>query len=54
MESIDRGARTDILGSCPDCGANITVGYELITYETPDGVRRYAECPDCRDVVHPS
>jgi hypothetical protein len=25
----------------------------LIRYETTEGKREYAECPECLDVVHP-
>ncbi|MFB6354799.1 MAG: hypothetical protein ABEJ92_12025 [Halobacteriales archaeon] len=43
------------LGACPECGATIPAGGLLIEYETADGgSARYAECPACRDVVHPA
>ncbi|WP_435153912.1 hypothetical protein [Haladaptatus sp. DFWS20] len=41
------------LGVCPNCDGSITCGYLLIEYETENGVERFAECPDCRDIVHP-
>jgi len=42
------------IGSCPNCGESIPVGYELISYQTSEGRhRRFAECPACSDVVHP-
>ncbi len=43
-----------VLGHCPDCGSAIPAGRALIEYETATGRPAvYAECPDCRDVVHP-
>lgn len=43
------------LGSCPDCGSAIPARRVLIEYETTDGrPAMYAECPDCRDIVHPA
>lgn len=43
------------IGSCPDCGTAIPSYGLLIEYETADGgSARYAECPSCRDVVHPA
>ncbi|MDY6819911.1 MAG: hypothetical protein SVG88_14720 [Halobacteriales archaeon] len=42
-----------MLGRCPDCQTSIPEARLLIEYETADGTAVYAECPDCRDVVHP-
>ncbi|WP_168215962.1 DUF7837 family putative zinc-binding protein [Halorussus ruber] len=42
------------LGSCPNCGGAITREYVLIEYESKGRPAQFAECPDCRDVVHPS
>lgn len=41
------------LGRCPDCSGRIPRGYLLIEYETEEGSQRFAECPDCREIVHP-
>jgi hypothetical protein len=50
---IDHSRRS--LGSCPDCGSAIPARRVLIEYETADGrPAMYAECPDCRDIVHPA
>jgi hypothetical protein len=44
-----------VLGLCPGCGSAIPGRRLLIEYETSDGrPAMYAECPDCRDVVHPA
>lgn len=44
----------DVLGECPQCGREIPPAYLLIEYETEDGtVGRWAECPECTDVVAP-
>lgn len=44
----------DVLGTCPDCGREITGFDVLIEYETSDGrARSWAECPGCASVVHP-
>lgn len=41
-------------GECPNCDAAIPSAYVLIRYETSDGwPRLFAECPACKDVVHP-
>lgn len=42
-----------ILGTCPCCDAAIPDGWLLIEYETADGSDRYAECPECTQIVHP-
>jgi len=42
------------LGRCPDCETEIPRAGVIIEYETGDGTEAYAECPDCRDVVHPT
>jgi hypothetical protein len=41
------------LGRCPSCESPIPQRRLLIEYETADGQAMFAECPDCRDVVHP-
>ncbi|WP_456071279.1 DUF7837 family putative zinc-binding protein [Haladaptatus caseinilyticus] len=41
------------LGVCPNCDDSITNGYLLIEYETESGLERFAECPNCREIVHP-
>ena len=54
-ELVVSGAERSILGSCPTCGEAIPSGYLLIEYRTSDGwPQMYAECPSCRDVVHPT
>ena len=41
-------------GTCPVCGNSLASWTVLIEYERAGGERaRYAECPDCGDVVHP-
>jgi hypothetical protein len=44
----------DALGTCPDCGTPIPTTRVLIEYQRNDGPAVYAECPDCREVVHPA
>ncbi|WP_435156455.1 hypothetical protein [Haladaptatus sp. DFWS20] len=41
------------LGTCPFCRATIPADSLLIEYDTDDGTMMYAECPGCREVVHP-
>lgn len=42
------------LGRCPACDGAIPRRNKLIEYETSEGwTAMFAECPDCRDVVHP-
>ena len=42
------------LGACPQCGREIPPAYLLIEYELEDDtVGRWAECPDCEEVVDP-
>lgn len=41
------------LGQCPRCAVPIPRALELIEYETPEGIARFAECPACGDVVRP-
>jgi len=45
---------SDRLGDCPRCHAPIPTGNLLIRYERADGHAVYAECPDCREPVHPA
>lgn len=48
-------ADRSILGACPDCGETIPSDRLLIKYTTEEGwPRMFAECPSCRDVVHPA
>jgi hypothetical protein len=42
------------LGCCPECGEEITADFLLIEYESGGRPARFAECPGCRNVVHPS
>ncbi|PSP66551.1 hypothetical protein BRC79_07485 [Halobacteriales archaeon QH_8_67_27] len=50
----DRVVRSQPLGRCPNCEVMIPPGNLLIKYETDDGwPKLFAECPDCRDPVHP-
>jgi len=42
------------LGYCPECGNEIARDFLLIEYESGGRPARFAECPDCRNVVHPS
>lgn len=45
---------TSMLGRCPICDEPIPRDNKLIEYETEEGwTSMFAECPDCRDVVHP-
>jgi len=41
------------LGSCPECGEKIPREYLLIEYESDGRPAHFAECPRCRNVVHP-
>lgn len=42
------------LGVCPHCQTTITSVDILIEYETSTGQSEvWAECPGCREVVHP-
>jgi len=42
------------LGQCPNCGTEIPTHSVLIEYESEDGQPAlWAECPECREVVHP-
>jgi predicted RNA-binding Zn-ribbon protein involved in translation (DUF1610 family) len=45
---------TQTVGLCPNCGESITQEYLLIEYESDGRPARFAECPACREVVHPS
>jgi hypothetical protein len=43
-----------ILGRCPDCDEPIPETWLILEYEKEDGtVGKWAECPECRDVVAP-
>lgn len=42
------------LGACPECAAAIAPACVLIEYERGTGeVTAFAECPGCREVIHP-
>ncbi|WP_254838790.1 hypothetical protein [Natronomonas marina] len=41
------------LGRCPNCTTAIPEGRMLIRYRKGTETRLFAECPECRDVVHP-
>lgn len=47
-------AQRSTVGRCPRCDEPIPRGRLLIEYETREGPDAFAECPDCRDVVHPA
>ena len=42
-----------VLGACPACETPIPSGRLLIEYRTDGRREMFAECPSCRDVVHP-
>lgn len=46
-------SQTSLLGRCPQCGEPIEEHDVLISYERDSGTEHYAECPGCREVVHP-
>jgi hypothetical protein len=47
-------ANGGLLGSCPDCETPLHDYDVVIEYKRRDGQRAvWADCPDCRDVVHP-
>ncbi|MFC4552767.1 MULTISPECIES: hypothetical protein [Halorussus] len=46
-------AETKTLGRCPNCARAIPRDYLLIEYVSEGTPAKFAECPDCRDVVHP-
>lgn len=45
--------QSDVLGTCPECGERLPAATLLIEYETDDGTAVFADCPACREVVHP-
>ena len=49
--NANTGAET--VGECPRCETTPSRHSVLVEYETDDGTRYYAECPECRDVVRP-
>jgi hypothetical protein len=53
-EDTLRSPMSSTLGDCPRCNAQISTARLLIQYDTTDGPAAYAECPGCRDVVHPA
>ncbi|MFC7166063.1 hypothetical protein [Halospeciosus flavus] len=42
-----------ILGTCPDCGRELSRAAVLLEWEEADGDGIFAECMDCDDVVRP-
>ncbi|RMB23982.1 hypothetical protein ATH50_1214 [Haloplanus aerogenes] len=54
FEDTLRSPMSSTLGDCPRCDARISTARLLIEYDTSDGPAAYAECPGCRDVVHPA
>jgi len=42
-----------VLGACPRCHHRIPAAQLLIDYQTSEGRQIWAECPGCREVVHP-
>ena len=46
--------KTEPLGICPKCGAEIEPFQLLVEYEKDDGTTgRFAECESCGEVVRP-
>jgi hypothetical protein len=44
-----------VQGTCPDCERPLYEYDVVIEYEVGDGGRAaWAECPGCREVVHPA
>lgn len=41
------------LGGCPHCGTRLGMGDVLISYTGTDQQRHWADCPNCREIVHP-
>jgi hypothetical protein len=46
--------RPSRIGTCPQCETAIAAHDVLIAYEREDGIARYAECPECHEVVKPT
>lgn len=40
------------LGTCPVCDAEVAERDILIEYEADGRPAAYAECPNCREVIH--
>lgn len=54
MSTTTHSRTPPTLGHCPDCAAEIASYDVLIEYKTDDGQPAvWAECPECREVVHP-
>lgn len=53
MPRQQRVERT-VIGVCPECGSDIDAGRTLISYERQGERARYADCRNCRTVVHPA
>ncbi|WP_440991933.1 DUF7837 family putative zinc-binding protein [Haloarchaeobius baliensis] len=49
---FDRPDRQKV-GDCPHCGTRLGRGDVLISYIEDERRRHWADCPDCREVVHP-
>jgi formate dehydrogenase maturation protein FdhE len=46
--------KTDTVGVCPECGAEIRPFQILVEYEQDDGTTgRFADCHACDEVVRP-
>lgn len=46
--------QTPCIETCPNCASVVNTTNVLIEYETENGRPEvWAECPTCRDVVHP-
>lgn len=46
-------ANRNQFGLCPNCGSQIRPAQVIIEYETDTATRAYADCPGCREIVHP-
>ncbi|SNR74561.1 hypothetical protein SAMN06266787_1199 [Halorubrum ezzemoulense] len=47
-------ANNSVLGSCPQCGHEISEVWVMIEYETTEGEAGvWAECPNCETIVDP-
>lgn len=41
------------LGACSECGERLLEAHLLVEYRADGDAKYYAECPECRTVVHP-
>jgi hypothetical protein len=53
MSTDTHSSTPPTLGRCPDCTATIASYDVLIKYEADGQPAVWAECPACRQVVHP-